>query len=212
MRHTQLFARRATESQQQTKRSIPKQLQATAPRLQQLQQCADASPMVQAAQRLQRNADVRVTQFGRKKGRKGKPKAKKMTLAEFKELAGPADRRQEYDKLAPKGTIDPRLLRFSQSGCSFWFREAFTDKEGTKISNIYEATAALQDGRLDTTSTPRITITYYQGEIVSVDNRRLKAHKDAEVFIKYKKADYDNLSENQKSHFDGKTHDNLNVR
>ncbi|WP_227269393.1 hypothetical protein [Roseobacter weihaiensis] len=179
-------------------------------RLGQWQKMANNSAVVHAGAALQRKATGAVLQLGRKKGRK-KAKGKTMSLDAF--LAENAVPREEtYDALAEEGTISPRELRFSQSGCTSFFQTPFPDETGSMIRTVAEMTAALQNGTLDPQTTPPITITFFEGEIVSVDNRRLKAHKDADADIRYVKVDFDQLTENQQSHFDGGTFDNLHVR
>lgn len=180
-------------------------------RLGQLQKMADSSAVVTAGAILQLTATSSVAQLGKKRRKKKKSKGITMSLDAF--LAENAVPRAEtYDALAAEGSISPRELRFSQSGCTSFFQEPFEDKTGSRITTVAEMTAALQNGTLDPMTTPPITITFFEDEIVSVDNRRLKAHKDANADIRYVKVDFDQLTANQQSHFDGNTFDNLHVR
>ena len=63
------------------------------------------------------------------------------------------------------------------------------------------------------TTTPPITITFYDKRIMSVDNRRLKAHRDAGVRIRYVKKRHEDLNARELSHIDGQAPaSNINVR
>ena len=135
------------------------------------------------------------------------------------DLSSPKDRRGEYASLANTGKINPRLVRFSQSGCTAFYQQPFRDNEGGEISGYHDHVAALKNKKISPDSTPAITITCYNvdgdgetWEIISVDNRRLKVHREANELIKYIKVDWDDLTKQQQDHFDGKASDNLNVR
>jgi hypothetical protein len=145
--------------------------------------------------------------------KKAKPKAKKTFLS----LAPDKDRRAEFAKLAPSGTINPFIVRFSQEGCTAFYQAPFNDKDGNPITGYHGHVAALNSEKISPGTTPAITITCYSvdentWEIVSVDNRRLKVHREANKPIKYVKKEWSQLTLQQQAHFDGKVSGNLHVR
>ena len=78
------------------------------------------------------------------------------------------------------GTIDPKKIKFSQGSIKADF------KDGKPIEAL---TNGLKNGTTDPKSVPAARIVEKDGQIFTLDNRRLKAFQDAGVDIKYEKLD-----------------------
>lgn len=86
---------------------------------------------------------------------------------------------KEFKKLPPKGTIDPKKIRFSQDSIKGDFR-----KPHGSLSNL---TKGLKNGSIVPSKVKPIRIVNKDRKIYTLDNRRLKAFQDAEIKVPYKK-------------------------
>jgi hypothetical protein len=84
---------------------------------------------------------------------------------------------QEFASLPQTGTIDPSLIRFSQDSISPTFRGG---------GSVEDLTAQLGVG-VDSSTVPPIRIVPKEGQVYTLDNRRLKAFQDAGVPIPYER-------------------------
>ncbi len=103
-----------------------------------------------------------------------------------------------FRSLPNKGFVDPTLIRFSQETHSKYF------KDRSLVSDLVKK---LKKNPEHARTIEPITIVQNpkDGLIYSVDNRRLRAAQEAGVEIKYEKVEWDELSKEQKRHFDTKT-------
>jgi len=81
--------------------------------------------------------------------------------------------------LAESGTVSPTRIRFSQDSATAEFGN------GTSISDMANG---LKNGTLDPTSVPPIRLVARDGEIFTLDNRRLIAFQEAGVDVPYRMA------------------------
>jgi RHS repeat-associated protein len=89
-----------------------------------------------------------------------------------------------FDALAETGEIDAGAVRFSQDS----IRRTFTD--GRSVAELAEG---LKNGTIDPASVPPIRILEKNGQIFSLDNRRLAAYQEAGIPIRYQKATFKDL-------------------
>ncbi len=112
-------------------------------------------------------------------------KASKMTAKVFK-------------KLPKTGKVDATAIRFSQEAYSPNFSDGGTVKD---LVNDFKKSADHAD-KVE----PIILVKYPKdGQIYSVDNRRLRAAQEAGVEIRYEKKEWNELTDGQRAHFDTKT-------
>lgn len=78
-----------------------------------------------------------------------------------------------------EGVIDPKDVRFSQDTVTHKFSDGHT---------ISETAEALRSGTLDPNDLPTVRLTEIDGEMVTLDNRRLAAFKEAGVGMPYRSA------------------------
>jgi len=106
--------------------------------------------------------------------------------------------KEAFQALNKSGLIDPSMIRFSQGSISKMF------KNGDDISNL---TKGLKDGSINPSSVDPIRLVEMDGNVFSLDNRRLKAFQDAGVTIPFQKLD--KIPENEmykfKDYLSGKT-------
>lgn len=127
-----------------------------------------------------------------------KKRSKPVSLGEF---LGPRDDTSLFASLGTSGEIDSHLVMFSQFRCGAAFQVSFT-LDGRTIQSVSDLTGALRLKPSLYSQTPPITITLYKNRIMSVDNRRLKAHKDAGVRIRFVKKEFSALDSRELSHID----------
>jgi hypothetical protein len=108
----------------------------------------------------------------------------------------------DFQELAESGTIDPQRIYFSQLRCSPAFRAAIVLGDGTVCPGIWELSAALKRKDKLADDVQPIKIIWFSDKVTSVDNRRLKAHREAGVKIRYVKWKWSDLTSGEKSHFD----------
>lgn len=138
-----------------------------------------------------------------------KEKKRNVTLEFFgKRVMG----EEEFQGLPETGMVDSRLICFSQLRCSPAFQSEI-DLGDVKCGDISDLTKALKSNpKLADAFDPPITIIWYQGRVTSVDNRRLKAHLEAGVAIRYRKKTWITLTHTQQDHFDPQAPaENINV-
>ena len=80
-----------------------------------------------------------------------------------------------------RGTIDPNKVRFSQDT----IKEGFTDKTKGTINDLAKA---LKDGTVKPQDVKPIRLVEREGNLVSIDNRRLEAFRRAGVDVPYRMA------------------------
>jgi hypothetical protein len=80
---------------------------------------------------------------------------------------------------AHKDEIDPDLVRFSQRSASFTFKDG---------RNINELAEGLRNGTIDPKSVPPIRLVERNGQLFTLDNRRLEAFRRAGVPVPYRLA------------------------
>lgn len=108
----------------------------------------------------------------------------------------------EFNKLAKSGAIDSKLVYFSQLRCGTEFGAVLDLGSGIKCKKVLDLTSLLQGNKALADKVQPIKIIWYQGKITTVDNRRLKAHREAKADIRYEKETWDTLSESERQHFD----------
>jgi hypothetical protein len=74
--------------------------------------------------------------------------------------------------------------------------------DGTVCPGIWELSAALKRKAKLADDVQPIKIIWFSDKVTSVDNRRLKAHREAGVKIRYVKWKWSDLTSGEKSHFD----------
>lgn len=116
----------------------------------------------------------RATEMGRQWYR-GQPICHEAAVEAIRRLIGADD----FANLASSGTIDPRAIRFSHNNIKA------TMKNG---ECIHDLTTKLKNG-LDPSTIEPIRIAVKDGKVFTLDNRRLKAFRDAGIPIPYKKLD-----------------------
>jgi hypothetical protein len=87
----------------------------------------------------------------------------------------------DFAKLPATGTIDPKTVRFSQDSISADFKNG--------AGSVDSLIADLKSGKVDPTSIPPIRIVEKDGQIFSLDNRRLHAFQEAGIDIPFVKLD-----------------------
>nr|WP_281422305.1 RHS repeat-associated core domain-containing protein [Arthrospiribacter ruber] len=97
-----------------------------------------------------------------------------------------------FKQLPNEGLIDPSSIRFSQSSISPNFRNG---------SSIDDLVSGLRNGSIDPLSVDPIRIVERNGEIFTLDNRRLKAFQEAGVDIPFQKVNLDSLPKRELEKF-----------
>jgi hypothetical protein len=129
---------------------------------------------------------------------KKKQKAKPMSLDAF---IGAKDDTGLFASLPSAGALDSRAITFSQFRCGARFQTGFK-LDGRLISSVSDLESLLSEKPELYVTTPPIKITLYKKRLMSVDNRRLKAHRSAGAKICFIKVEYKNLTFNDRSHID----------
>jgi hypothetical protein len=96
------------------------------------------------------------------------------------------DQTSEFHSLGANGVLDPRQVKFSQDTAGFKYSDSFK-MGGRTIVNVEDHSRAMVqagDGR----GTPAIEIVLYRKRIMTLNNRRLKAHQLAGIAIPYVKS------------------------
>ncbi len=180
--------------------------------LQQAEGAEDGAPAGFARDFLAISAGVRAAQIGTKgrtgasnvlasdTGPTGSSASKSKTTALRDLPKGPGfkvDRNfltvDEFRVLPSEGRIDPQRIRTSQSG----FDEMFSREvvpgvpESRRISFLVEG---LKSGRVDPKTVPPIHLVEWQGQVYSVDRRRLISFRRVEVDVPYVKISFGDLS------------------
>lgn len=106
-----------------------------------------------------------------------------------------------FNSLGAAGELPSNQITFSQLRCGVKFKTKF-NLDGQDIIFVGDLTEKLKQKPQLYTQTPAIKITLYEGRIMSVDNRRLKAHRDAGAKICFIKVAFEDLTANDKSHID----------
>jgi hypothetical protein len=97
------------------------------------------------------------------------------------------DQTDEYARLPARGLISPANIKFSQDTAGFRYKDSF--QLGGKIETVEQHAAAMKVH--GGAGTPAIEIVLYKQRIMTLNNRRLKAHQLAGVAIPYfKSTDY----------------------
>jgi hypothetical protein len=131
-----------------------------------------------------------------------KQKQKQFTTLDLASL-GPQDLLEtDFNDLAAEGKIDAGLVYFSQLRCSPHFQGEIDLGEGIKCKTVEELTAALKKKPSLADKVYPIKIIWYDDHVTTVDNRRLKAHREAVVQVRYLKTKWDLLSRQEQGHFD----------
>lgn len=116
-----------------------------------------------------------------KKGPKPQSKARKTLL----DLSDDTD---SFNKLGDGiQLVNPNMIKFSQDTAGFFYTEAFV-LNGKEIKNVKDHAAELEADPSLARSTPAIEIVLYKNRIMTLNNRRLKAHRLAGVEIPVKKS------------------------
>ena len=123
---------------------------------------------------------------GARRGGKGKI----LSLGEF---LGPRDDTAAFAALGAAGEIDSHRVTYSQFTCGSQFQESF-ELDGATISGVNDLAVKLHAKPALYVHTPPIRILLFKGRIMSIDNRRLYAHKRAGVRIRFTKVDIDPAS------------------
>jgi hypothetical protein len=101
-------------------------------------------------------------------------------------IADLADDTADFKKLPQNGMINPSRVKFSQDTAGFWYSNKF--KFGSRDIETIEAHAQAMRETKDGGSTPAIEIVLFKRRIMTLNNRRLKAHQLAGVDIPYFKS------------------------
>jgi len=94
----------------------------------------------------------------------------------------------DYKSMDDQGTVDPKQVRFSQDNAGENFRD------GRSVDDLIKG---LKDGTIDPTEVEPIRIVERNGDIYSLDNRRLHAFQEAGVDVRYQKVQYDPKKHNR---------------
>jgi hypothetical protein len=127
-----------------------------------------------------------------------KKKAQPMSLTAF---IGEIDDTETFAKLPNFGELNSKSITFSQFRCGAYFQTPFM-LDGELMKSVGDLHAKLEIKPQLYATTPPIRITLYKKRIMSVDNRRLKAHQLAGAPIRFVKVLPDNLTANDRSHID----------
>jgi hypothetical protein len=123
-----------------------------------------------------------------------------------------SDQTAEWSSLPGRGLIDPTRVKFSQDTAGFHYSQEFTMGR-FKIKTVEEHGRAMKETG-DGSGTPPIEIVLFQKRIMSLDNRRLKAHQLGGVPIPYFKSNKwvgDDVIRGH-DHVDGPPRNNLTLR
>lgn len=88
----------------------------------------------------------------------------------------------DFNKLPATGTVDPLAIRFSQDSISPNFKDP-------KFGSVDDLVTGLKNGSIDPSSVGPIRIVDKDGQIFTLDNRRLQAFQQAGVEIPFVKLD-----------------------
>ena len=86
----------------------------------------------------------------------------------------------DFSGLPGTGTIDPKRIRFSQDSVRETFKES---------GSVEDLVAGLRNGSIDPSSIPAVRIVERNGQIFTLDNRRLHAFQQAGIDIPFQKLD-----------------------
>ena len=131
-----------------------------------------------------------------------KQKSNKHQVVTLEFLAPKDFSKSDFDGLAGEGKIDSKKVYFSQLRCGPNFQVPINIGDGKVCTTVAELTLALKGDANVTEKVTPIKIIWYQDKVTSVDNRRLKAHREAGVQVRYVKAAWDSLTLNEQNHFD----------
>lgn len=138
-------------------------------------------------------------------------KRNKGTVYSLGAFLGEKDDTEKFAGLQTLGELDASSITFSQFRCGASFQHSFV-LDGQPMSSVSDLAGKLTEKPQLYTSTPRIRITLYKKRIMSVDNRRLKAHQMAGAKILYTKVLPHQLTANDRSKIDGEAPaENLHV-
>ena len=133
---------------------------------------------------------VDVTKAGTKLLKNGIEFATKKSVSNINNVAKSVTK--NFDGLEDVGKISPTEVKFSQNS----IKSTFSD--GRSVSDL---TKGLKDGTINPNDIPAIRITSKDGQIFSLDNRRLKAFQDAGVDVNFKKVDFNTLPKRELNKF-----------
>ena len=91
--------------------------------------------------------------------------------------------------LVAKGLVDPKTIRFSQDSIKGTFRDG---------RSVQDLAAGLKDGSIKPGDVPAIRIVERNGQLISIDNRRLWAFREAGVPIRTRPATAQEILQAQK--------------
>ncbi len=87
------------------------------------------------------------------------------------------------DDLPPSGYIDPFLVRFTQDSADWHFKDKATRESTGTIDDLVKG---LRDGSIRPEDIPPIKVVLRDGQLWSLDNRRLEAFRRAGIPIRYR--------------------------
>jgi hypothetical protein len=108
----------------------------------------------------------------------------------------------DFNRLPAEGTIDSKMVYFSQLRCSPQFQGVLDLGDGITCKTVLELTDALKKKPALADRVYRIKIVWYESKVTTVDNRRLKAHREAGVPVRYQKKTWIQLTDQERGHFD----------
>jgi hypothetical protein len=97
-----------------------------------------------------------------------------------------ADDTADFSRLPANGVIKPSRVKFSQDTAGSWYSQKF--KMGPRDIQTVEAHAEAMKESGDGSRTPAIEIVLFKKRIMTLNNRRLKAHQLAGIDIPYIKS------------------------
>lgn len=141
--------------------------------------------LVEAAERLMSHLEARyiqkeVEKKGPTKGSKPRSKARNILL----DLSDDTD---IFNKIGDGQLVNPNIIKFSQDTAGFFYTDAFV-LNGKTIKDVKDHAAELEADQSLARSTPAIEIVLYKKRIMTLNNRRLKAHRLAGVEVPVKKS------------------------
>jgi hypothetical protein len=87
----------------------------------------------------------------------------------------------EFAELPRAGTIDPKVIRYSQDSAGSTFKPPY--------GSVDDFVQGLHSGKIDPTTIDPIRIFEKDGKIFTLDNRRLYSYKQVDINIPYQKFD-----------------------
>ena len=131
-----------------------------------------------------------------------KQKQKLFKPVDLASLAAKDLTESEFNALAVEGAIDSKMVYFSQLRCSPQFQGVLDLGDGITCTTVAELTAELKKKPALASKVYPIKIIWYEDKVTTVDNRRLKAHREAGVPVRYRKTRWDRISAQEQDHFD----------